>query len=70
MRESRSEEARQLDVAGLVLGTGALFSLTYGLIEANQQGWSDPLIVGTLVSAASRSACGFLVWEHRNPTTR
>ena len=26
VRESRSEEARQLDIPGLVLGTGALFS--------------------------------------------
>ena len=27
---------------GLILGTGALFFLTYGLIEANQQGLERP----------------------------
>ena len=45
VKESVSEEERQLDIPGLILGTGALFSLTYALIEANQKGWSDPLIV-------------------------
>ena len=35
VRESRSEEERRLDIPGLILGTSALFSVTYGLIEAN-----------------------------------
>ena len=52
VRESVSEEERQLDIPGLILGTGALFSLTYALIEANQKGWSDPLIVSTLVGGS------------------
>ena len=56
VRESVSEEERQLDIPGLILGTGALFSLTYALIEANQKGWSDPLIVSTLVGGASSSS--------------
>ena len=38
VRESRSEHARRLDIPGLLLGTGALFSVTYGLIEANRRG--------------------------------
>jgi predicted MFS family arabinose efflux permease len=65
VRESRSDEARYLDVLGLVLGTGTLFSATYGLIEANQLGWSDPLIVGSLVAAAALLVA-FVMWEHRN----
>src|SRR6266508_2245041 len=36
VRESRSEEERHLDIAGLLLGTGALFSVTDGLTQANQ----------------------------------
>jgi len=52
VRESTSEQTRHLDIPGLFLGTGALFALTYGLIEANQYGWSDPLIVGALIAAA------------------
>ena len=46
VRESRSDEARRLDIGGLLLGTGSLFAFTYALIEANQLGWSDPRIVG------------------------
>jgi len=65
VRESVSEEARFLDIPGLVLGTGALFSATYGLIEANQRGWSDPLIISSLVGAALLLVA-FLNWERRN----
>ena len=43
---------RRLDIPGLLLGTGGLFSLTYALIEANQKGWSDPSIVATLIGGA------------------
>jgi EmrB/QacA subfamily drug resistance transporter len=66
VRESVSEETRHLDLPGLALGTGGLFALTFGLIEANQRGWSDPLIVGSLVLAAILLVA-FLVWEHRSP---
>jgi EmrB/QacA subfamily drug resistance transporter len=66
VRESVSEETRHLDLPGLALGTGGLFALTYGLIEANQRGWSDALIVASLVSAGVLLVA-FLVWEHRSP---
>ena len=66
VRESRSDEARSLDVAGLALGTATLFSLTYALIEANQRGWTDPLIITGLVAGALLGV-SFLVWEGRNP---
>ena len=42
VRESRSEQERKLDIVGLVLGTSALFLVTYGLIEANALGWGNP----------------------------
>jgi EmrB/QacA subfamily drug resistance transporter len=64
--ESVSEEERQLDIPGLFLGTSALFSATYGLIEANQKGWGDPLIVSSLV-AAGILLVAFLSWELRSP---
>ncbi|MGH2530285.1 MAG: MFS transporter [Actinomycetota bacterium] len=66
VRESVSEVQRELDIPGLVLGTSALFSVTYGLIEANQRGWTDPLIVSSLV-AFVLLALAFLAWEVRNP---
>jgi EmrB/QacA subfamily drug resistance transporter len=65
VRESRSDQTRHLDLAGLALGTGGLFFLTYGLIEANELGWSDPAIVGSLVAAGALLAA-FLGWEHRS----
>jgi EmrB/QacA subfamily drug resistance transporter len=65
VRESVSEIERRLDIPGLVLGTSALFSVTYALIEANQRGWSDPLIVGGLVGFGVFGGA-FLVWEMRN----
>jgi EmrB/QacA subfamily drug resistance transporter len=64
IRESVSPEERRLDIVGLVLGTAALFSATYGLIEANQLGWGDPLIVGSLVGSAILGV-SFLGWERR-----
>jgi EmrB/QacA subfamily drug resistance transporter len=64
VRESTSEETRRVDLVGLALGTAGLFSVTFGLIEANERGWSDPLIVGSLVAAAVLLAA-FLRWQHR-----
>jgi EmrB/QacA subfamily drug resistance transporter len=66
VRESRSEQARQLDIPGLLLGTGTLFSITYALIEANQRGWSDPQIVSALAGGAILLVA-FLHWESRSP---
>jgi EmrB/QacA subfamily drug resistance transporter len=66
VRESTSEEARQLDIPGLILGTSALFSATYGLIEANQMGWGDPVIVSSLLAFGVLLAA-FLWWELRSP---
>jgi EmrB/QacA subfamily drug resistance transporter len=64
IRESRAPEARRLDLGGLALGTAGLFSVTYGLIEANQLGWSDPLIVGSLAAAALLFTA-FVTYERR-----
>ena len=63
--ESVSEVERKLDVLGLVLGTSALFFVTYGLIEANQLGWGSPRIVGSFVLFAVLLA-SFLYWELKN----
>ena len=65
VRESRSEVERKLDVTGLVLGTSALFFVTYGLIEANALGWGSARIVGSLVLFAVLLVA-FLWWELRS----
>lgn len=65
VRESVAEQVRRLDLVGLLFGTAALFSITYGLIESNQFGWSDPLIVANLAAGALFTA-GLLWWERRS----
>jgi EmrB/QacA subfamily drug resistance transporter len=66
VRESTSEETRHLDIPGLLLGSSALLAATFGLIEANQKGWTDPVIVISLLTAAVL-LCAFLLWEMRSP---
>src|SRR6476620_2772838 len=48
IRESREEEARRLDLAGLVLSTTSLFALTWALIEGHDRGCTSAGIIGTL----------------------
>jgi EmrB/QacA subfamily drug resistance transporter len=64
VQESVSDEFRRVDAVGLLLGSGGLFAATFGLIEANQRGWDDPLIVASLVGAVGLIVA-FLAWEAR-----
>jgi EmrB/QacA subfamily drug resistance transporter len=66
VHESRSETERKLDVVGLLLGTSSLFFVTYGLIEGNALGWTNPRIVAALALFAVLIAA-FLWWELRYP---
>jgi EmrB/QacA subfamily drug resistance transporter len=50
--ESRDEDARGVDWAGLVTFSAALFLLVFALIRGNDKGWSSTLIVGLLVTSA------------------
>ena len=48
--ESRDESLeRRFDVPGLVTSGLGLFAITFALIEANNYGWGDPLIIGLLI---------------------
>lgn len=62
--ESRSAHRARLDVPGAVLGTGALLSLVYGLLQAGESGWSSAPVVGPLLLATALAAA-FLVVESR-----
>ena len=67
--ESRDATPNQrLDVAGLLTSGGAMFALTYALIEANAHGWGSALIVGCFVASAVL-VVAFVVIElrQRNP---
>ncbi len=65
IKESRSDQVRHLDIPGLLLGTGALFSAVFGLIQANRWGWSNPSIIAFL-AAAGLLLAGFLLWERKS----
>jgi EmrB/QacA subfamily drug resistance transporter len=62
--ESKAAVARKVDVPGQVLVILFLASLTYGIIESPEKGWSSSLIIGAFAVAAV-SLVAFLVWEHR-----
>ncbi len=51
--ESRGEtRTRSVDLAGLATSGVMLLALVYALIEGNSYGWTSPLIVGLLTTAA------------------
>jgi EmrB/QacA subfamily drug resistance transporter len=63
--ESRDTSHEQsVDFPGLVTSAGALFALSYALIEGNQRGWSSAEILG-LFAAAAVLLVAFLVLESR-----
>ena len=62
--ESREEQARRLDLGGLVLSTSSLFALTWALIEGHDRGWTSAVILGTFAFAAA-SALAFVLVERR-----
>lgn len=60
--ESRAPGRPGLDVMGILASTAGLVAVTYGLIEAGQNGWTDvsalgPIFVGLAVLV------GFFFWE-------
>lgn len=63
--ESRSNSTVRLDPVGAALSVGGLMTLVYGIIEVPAKGWSDPLVVASLV-AAGLFIAGFLAWERRS----
>ncbi len=66
VEESRAPMMRELDLRGLGLATVGLFSITYGLIEANHFGWFDARILGSL-SFGIVVIGAFLSWEYVTP---
>ena len=63
--ESKDETHESLDLPGLATSALGLFSLTYGLIEANSYGWTSARIVGSFAIAAV-SLVGFVLIERRS----
>ncbi|RUW92091.1 MFS transporter [Mesorhizobium sp. M7A.F.Ca.US.010.02.1.1] len=64
VRESRDPDATGLDWAGAGTFTIALASLTYGVLQAPQSGWADPLVI-TLLAASVICFVAFVFVERR-----
>ncbi len=62
--ESRAALRTRLDVPGAVLGTGAAFSVVYGLLQAGEAGWGDPACFVPLILGAALGVA-FLAVESR-----
>jgi len=67
IRESKGEGAPKPDIPGVILSTGGLFSLVYGLIEAGEKGWTDNTVLICLVIAIVVLGI-FAWWENRCQT--
>jgi len=63
VRESFGSRGK-IDLAGFVLVTLGLFGVVYGLVRANADGWTSPVIVGSL-SGGVIVLAAFLRWERR-----
>lgn len=62
--ESKAPVARKVDIPGQALVILILSSLTYGIIEGPDRGWSSNLIIGAFVVCGA-SLAALLVSEHR-----
>jgi DHA2 family multidrug resistance protein-like MFS transporter len=62
MPESRGSGKFRVDGTGVVLSSAGLAALTYGVIQAGQDGWSDSRAVGTMLAGAIMLAA-FVIWE-------
>jgi EmrB/QacA subfamily drug resistance transporter len=56
--------ARRLDLGGLVLASGGLLGLTFGIVRGNGQGWTSTEILVSLIAGALLLVA-FVVWELR-----
>ena len=50
--ESRDPEPKRLDLIGFVTFSTGLFALIFALIRSNHDGWSSPIVIGSLIAAA------------------
>ncbi len=63
--ESRDPDARRLDIPGAVLGTVGLGGVVFGLIESQNNGFTDPIVLISLLVGVA-ALVGFVVVEGRS----
>jgi EmrB/QacA subfamily drug resistance transporter len=62
--ETLDEHAPKIDMPGAVLSAIGLSVLVYGIIEAPNDGWTDPLVLSAM-AAGVLMLFVFVGWEHR-----
>jgi Na+/melibiose symporter-like transporter len=62
--ESHGDRARRFDPAGIVLSTAGLVALMYGIVEAGERGWTDPVALLTAAGGGVLLML-FLAWQRR-----
>jgi len=62
MPESRSERRPSIDVIGVLLSSAGLTAITYGTIEASQDGWGSATVLGSIATGVIVFAT-FVAWE-------
>jgi MFS transporter, DHA2 family, multidrug resistance protein len=62
MPESRAERRPRIDLPGVLISSAGLTALTYGVIKAGQNGWSDATAVATM-AAGVVALTAFAAWE-------
>jgi EmrB/QacA subfamily drug resistance transporter len=62
--DSRDPESPRLDWPGVGLSIAGLTAVVWGLIEAPERGWSDPVILAAFAGGAAILAA-FIAWERR-----
>jgi EmrB/QacA subfamily drug resistance transporter len=62
--ESRDPNPGAFDLPGAGLSIATLVTLVYGIIEATELGWGDPLVLGCFAAAAVLGAA-FVAWERK-----
>jgi EmrB/QacA subfamily drug resistance transporter len=65
LRETRGASDR-LDLGGLVLVSGGLLGVVYGIIRGNPEGWTSLTVVGS-IGVGMALLVGFVLWERRFP---
>jgi EmrB/QacA subfamily drug resistance transporter len=56
----------RVDLAGAALSAAGLAATVYALIESQRRGWSDPLVIASVVAGIA-TLLAFVAWERRAP---
>ncbi len=65
LREARGDQV-PLDLVGLTLGVGAVFSIVFGVVRGNDSGWTSGQVLAGLIGGGAL-LLGFVIWESRHP---